>query len=281
MDGLEKFIKEKEEKYKKQHPPDFMTHFNYVECLNTISNRLSVEYKRDIKNKIKKESQFLNKKLNLLKLIRGSFKEEYNTIEKNQAFAEVCVPWVAVKSYYLIFNLLLILEYLITCDEESFSSSHEGIIKKMKSHVKNNDLFFNKTEFNKIYNCKTILKWRANPHVNIKVINPDIKERIYQIIKILARYRKEEFKRKEKIKSLNCKKGKEFLDKASVNISEFFYWYRIKSNYRDLEFLDKDISSEQFKYFYKNYYGLTMNFYEALKKLINDLSNKRLDKEIL
>ncbi len=62
---------------------------------------------------------------------------------------------------------------------------------------------------------------------------------------------------------------------------EFFYWYRIKSNYRDLEFLDKDIDDKQFRNFYKNYFELTISFYEALKKLINVLSKIRLDKEIL
>jgi len=62
---------------------------------------------------------------------------------------------------------------------------------------------------------------------------------------------------------------------------EFFYWYRIKSNYRDLEFLDKDIDDGQFKDFYKNYFKLTISFYEALKKMINNLSKMRLSKEIL
>jgi len=114
MDDLEKIIRQVEEEYKKQHPPDFMTHLNYVVCMNDISGGLNAGCKLNIKNKIKKEGKILQKKLNLIKLIKRNLNEEYKTVKQDQAFAEVCVPWIAVKAYYLIFNLLLILDYLVS-----------------------------------------------------------------------------------------------------------------------------------------------------------------------
>jgi len=95
------------------------------------------------------------------------------------------------------------------------------------------------------------------------------------------KYSVEEFKRKEKIRTLNCKKGRDFLDKVSINICEFFYWYRIKSNYRDLEFLDKGINDSLFLDFYQNYFELTKNFCNAYARLVNELSMKRFGKKIL
>ncbi len=71
---------------------------------------------------------------------------------------------------------------------------------------------------------------------------------------------------KEKLLAEIERLKKEFLENNTVSIYEFFYWYRIKSNYRDLEFLDKDIDDRQFRDFYKNYFELTVSFYEALKK---------------
>jgi len=126
---------------------------------------------------------------------------------------------------------------------------------------------------------------QIKPGANLRLVNIDLNERIVQILKKLIDYKIEDFQRKEGIKNFRSKKNrekkKELLDKDTVNIFEFFYWYRIKSNYRDLEFLDKDISDRQFNDFYKNYFELTSKFYTALKYLINDLSKKRLNKEIL
>ena len=126
---------------------------------------------------------------------------------------------------------------------------------------------------------------QIKPGANLRVVNINLNERIVQILKKLIDYKIENFQRKEGIRNFrskkNIEKNKEFLEKDTVDIFEFFYWYRIKSNYRDLEFLDKDISDRQFCDFYRNYFELTSKFYTALKELINDLSRKRLSKEIL
>ena len=66
-----------------------------------------------------------------------------------------------------------------------------------------------------------------------------------------------------------------------MNLCEFFYWYRIKANYRDLEFLNKDISGYKFSEFYRNYFELTLTFFNTFKNLINALAKIRLGKIIL
>jgi hypothetical protein len=285
MDDIKKFIKQAEEEYKKQHPPDFMTHFNYVVCLNAISAELNIGCKLNIKNKINKESKMLQKKLNLTKLIKRNLNEEYETVKQNQAFAEVCVPWIAVKSYYLIFNLLLILDYLVSGQESFFNSSHERLLRRFKDRLGRKEIAFNKKIFNTSFQYSKVMSLQIKPGANLRVVNINLNERIVQILKKLIDYKIEDFQRKEGIKNFRSKKNREkkkdFLDKDTVNIFEFFYWYRIKSNYRDLEFLDKDISDRQFSDFYKNYFELTGKFYTSLKELINDLSSKRLNKEIL
>jgi len=283
--ALSKWIKIKNEEYESEHPPDFMTHFNYVECLNTVSNGLNAECKLDIQNKIQNGSNTLKKKVNLIKLIKRNLDEEHKTIEQNPAFAEVCVPWIAVKSYYLMFNLLLVLDYLISTQESSFNSTHDGLLKKFKNHLEKQEIVFNKKIFNVNFKCSEIVNLKVKSGSNLKIVGINLKERVLQVLKKLILYKIEDFQRKEKIKNFRSKKArekkKEFLEKNTINMCEFFYWYRIKSNYRDLEFLDKDIDDKQFRNFYKNYFELTISFYETLKKLINVLSKIRLDKEIL
>jgi hypothetical protein len=196
------------------------------------------------------------------------------------------VPWIAVKSYYLIFNLLLVLEYLISTQESSFNVSHDGLLKKFKTRLKERQIVFNEDIFNTNFQCSKIGNLKFKPGSNLKTVGINLKkERVPQVFKKLVSYKIEDFQRKEKIKNFRSKKArekkKEFLEKNTVNMCEFFYWYRIKSNYRDLEFLDKDIDDRQFKNFYKNYFELTISFYKALEKLINVLSKTRLGKEIL
>lgn len=274
------WIKIQDQEYQRAHPPDFVTHSNYVNLLRILSKNLSVKSNLKIKNKIP-ESEILARKIRLIRLTVQSIKAEYEIILKNPDYAEVCVSWISVKSYYLVFNLLLILRYLITCDEGSFNCSHGDILRTLKDYIKREELSFNVPEFNKIYTGRSILKWKAKPYANIKIIDPDLKERFFQVIKKLMKYSVEEFKRKKKIKTLNSKKGKEFLDQSTINICEFFYWYRIKANYRDLEFLDKDFKDSSLKDYYCDYYFLVTSFYGAFKNLINNLSRIRFGKIIL
>jgi len=285
--NLGKWIKIKDEKYEREHPPDFITHLNYVSCINMISNNIKLSCNLSIKSKIK-ESKILKKKINLMNLTLKSIEGEYNTILKNPDYAELCVSWISVKSYYLIYNLLLILEYLLSGSDSSFSFTHKRILNRFKYRLEKKELYFNKINkkiFNLNFQCSKIMSLRVKSGANIKIIGFNLKERIIQILKKIVDYKLEDFKREEKIKNfrsnINIQKKKEFLENNTVNLHEFFYWYRIKANYRDLEFLNKDIGSYKFREFYRNYFELTLTFFNAFKGVINDLAKIRLGKTIL
>lgn len=278
-------LKKIKDQYKKSHPPDFITHLKYVICLANLSNNLGVIHNFGKMGKIN-ENRILEKKLKLVNLIIKNLSAGGKVIKDNPGFAEVCVPWVAVKTYYLIFNIFIILEYLVS-GEESYllNSSHEGLIKKIKLHVKNSEIVFDKKVFNQNIECLNALSFKAISGANLKIanINPNID--INSLYKKLVLYKLEDFQRREKIKDFKHKKDQakkdKFLKENTVNLIEFFYWYRIKSNYRDLEFLDENIDDYYFVDFYKNYLKITINFYRPFKKIINELSMVRLGKEIL
>lgn len=289
MEAARQFLKEKilnGEKIVLSNEPAFRTHLFYVWFIKEETKNLKFRVNFNIKNKIPKISISLKKKINLIKLITKNLKSEYQLIEKNAEFAEVCVPWIAVKGYYLIFNLLLILKYLITCNENSFKSSHKTLIEDFKDCLKNNRISVNSEFFGVVIPCKDILGWRLPPYENIKLPEKVDKEtRFKQVIKKLFNYKLEDLKREKKIKSFKSKKGKvlkkEFIKNSDINLCEFFYWYRIKSNYRDLDFLDKNLSDLDYLSFYRNYFVAIRNFYGALRNLINEIAKKRLGIEIL
>jgi len=274
-----------ESEYELRNPPDFITHLNYVTFINTLARDINISYEPSIRSKIN-ISSILNKKINLIKLTLKSIKGEYKTIQSNPDYAELCVSWISVKAYYLIFNLLLILEYLLTGQDSSFGVTHKKVLRRFKKRLERNEIYFNKKIFNSNFQCSEIMVLRgATSGANLKIAGVNTKERAIHILKKLTNYKLEDFKREIGIKNFRHKKERikrdKFLKDNTVNICEFFYWYRIKANYRDLEFLNKDISNYKFVDYYKNYYELTLTFYRGFQNLINDLARTRFNKEIL
>lgn len=265
-------------------PPEFRTHANYVAFMKRLNVGLDIKYTGLVDKQII-ESKTLRKKVQLVKLTLESIEGERQNIEKQVEFAQLCIAWIPVKSYYLIFNLLLILDYLITTSESSFSSTHRRTIRQYKTYIDKQVLVFNKRVYNYNYTGSRVQNWPVRSGANLAKHGYNPKERIRQIFKLLLRYQIQDLQQKEKIKDFRSKKNRQrrsqFLTTETVNLFEFFYWYRIKANYRDLEFLDHDISDREFYNFYSDYYELTIAFYSTLKRLINVLARKRLNKVLL
>lgn len=284
MSGLDKWIKIRNEEYKLNYPPDFLTHLNYVSCLNDVSKNISISTNLSLKSKLK-ENKALNKKITLIKLTLESIDGEMKTIVKNPEYAELCVSWISVKSYYLIYNMMLIVDFLISGNEFSLNSGHIEIMNRFKKYLERKILLFCFDIFNINHDCSAILKLNFVPGTNIKINNPNLQDRCSQILKKLLDYKLDNLKRSDHLKNFRSNHAKEikerYIKSETINLLEFFYWYRIKANYRDLEFLNKDLTSDKFEDFYQNYFELTGNFYKALRDLINSLSMVRFNKEIL
>lgn len=273
-----------EKQYREQNPPDFNTHANYIRLLNATSKDMGLEFSQSCKKAIKNPSKLLNKKINLIQFTLRSISEEYKIILDSNDFAVVCCSWIPVKSYYVIFNSLLVLQYLITCDEKALSSAHSEINNDFKGYIERNEIKFSKDCFNKVYKGEEIEKlsnWKSGSGESLKKHSFNEEDRFKHILKKIIEYKKEEFKRMNNIKSLSGKAKKDFLSKTKINLSDFFYCYRIKANYGGMDFLDKDISDLKFKEFFNNYSFFTVNYYKCLKKLINELAVIRLGEKIL
>jgi len=276
---LEKIIEQK----RRENPPDFSTHANYIDFLCGASQDISLEAQQKFANKIKNPSKLIKQKARLIHFTLQSIQEETKIIDDNNEFAVVCCSWIPVKSYYIIFNALLILKYLITCDEKAFSSGHTEVNNDFKGYLANGELKFNKDFFNKVYTGKEIEVmsiWTSLSGESLKKIAFIEDHRHNHIIKKIIEYRKEEFRRVKGVKSINGKSKVEF-QKSRINLSDFFYCWRIKANYRGMEFLDKDIPDYKFRDYYNSYVGFTNNYFKCLKKVINELAVIRLGENIL
>ena len=82
-------------------------------------------------------------------------------------------------------------------------------------------------------------------------------------------------------KSLKGRKIKKSCLEDQVSLLEFFYQYRLKTNYRDLNFLNDALPSASAYIFFHSYIKLGKNHYEAVRVLINNLAKIRFEKTIL
>src|SRR3989338_5958412 len=129
---------------------DFRTHSNYVAFIADLS-----------------------KNIRLIILTQNALKEEHEIILQTPEYAVAASSWVAVKSYYLIFDLLLIVKYLLKCDNNAFNTTHSEIQNFIKKSIQAKDFFFNIEEANKIWNIKQCLDWNAPSGENLKIVNID------------------------------------------------------------------------------------------------------------
>lgn len=260
-------------------PPDFRTHLNYVACMANLSNELKIILNLNLDSKSNFSKSVLLKKIRLVELIRESIEEEYRKASKEKDFAKVCSMWIPVKSYYLIFNMLLLFCVLTNNDKSNLEYAHSKTISNFRNMIKNKKIAFNKENFNLVLSCQDAINFVSKSGDTLRdEVEDDI--RVRSVLKKLCKYKFDDFCRYKCIRNFRKaeakKQKKYFFRNSEISLFEFFYWYRIKTNYRDLSFLDKEIYRGDIVKFYEAYYSLTINFFNALKELINEISKKRL-----
>lgn len=258
---------------------DFLTHLHYVECLSEFTENLRLDALLPPTARATNISPELVKKVRLAKLTYDSLRGEFAAIAADQEYAVVCVTWVAVKAYYLTFYMEMIVYYLFTLEPNAFRISHTSMLSRIDSLLGERKIGFNIQALNMIHNSFDIEALSIPSGSNLVRNNPDMEVRIKQILKKINQYKKEQYLASKGIVNLRTVKSRvvrdEYIATGSMSLTQFFYWYRIKANYRDLSFLDQDVASSNLAEYFNAYFKLTDNYYTATSGLIDQLSEIR------
>jgi len=260
--------------------PEFMTHSNYLLCMKELSDGVALTTSLRSTSSII-EHRAVQKKVKLIELTLNNLREEKRNIDQLHEYSMICVSWIPVKSYYLVFNILLLLEYLLLENDSWLTTQHKELRDKFRNQIATNQICFSEPAFNQCFPATDIIRWTIPKSENLRRSTVDQNIRIKQIVKKIYEYDKEDFKRLKKIKRLAGSRLTNYNNSRSVCLFDFFYWYRIKANYRDMEFVDSGVPIGEFYNFYSDYFMLTTNIYEAFKSLINELSEQKLGRQIL
>ncbi len=265
------FLPEGYELYNEQQ--EFDTHYNYIKSLRIVTNDSKLQINHRILNKAIPD---VNKKKNLIDLTLKSLKDEYEIVKKDADYSYASMSWLPIKSYYLLFNILLTIEYLIKVDNSIFSMGHQKCIDEFTRKLGSKELEFDLPFLNTVFN-RNIFDLKYKPGIQLSS-KTNIDLMFNMLIKKAAIYKLDTWKRGQKIKNFKSKINKDkkesYLKNFKISIFEFPYYMRIRCNYRDMAFIER-VSKNDTKKYFEEYFGFTLNMCRILFALRDDLIKKR------
>lgn len=254
--------------------PELNTHIHYLEYMNNGTYNVSFQYKNRVARNSAISRSAFSSRVKLAVLTYQSLNEEMDKVNQTYEYARVCSAWVAIKGYYLLYYLESMIMSLIEADTERLKTSHKGIRSFIKAQFSVGAITCSSEEIAKIVKHVDCLDAHLPKGANLRT-NLHNGDRYNQLMKKLTIYAKDEFKRSKNLKQLRGADKITFMNQT-IGLIDFFYWYRIKSNYRDLEFIAGEQSSTQdLFYFYQGYNSTSLNVARAYIVLINELYAKR------
>ncbi|MFA5172918.1 MAG: hypothetical protein WC435_00740 [Candidatus Paceibacterota bacterium] len=271
-------IKEIKIRFQNNDRLDFRTHLKYISRLVKLSEGLSLSCSVvPLLNKDKIKN--LKNKEKLIELTKQSIKDEHEIVLFDKEYSTAAVLWLPIKTYYLIYHILCVINYILTGEETSLSIKHSGCIDGFSKMLINQELQFSEPLFNNVYD-KNILLFKEAPGEHLKTNVVD--EKVFKLLmKKVAKEKIENYKIANGILNIKSQKNKDkvekFKDKMIVSVFDFFYLMRLRMNYRNFNFID-NISSSDTKTYFEKYYEEAKLFYSCLSnlkdKLIADISSR-------
>lgn len=249
---------------------DFETHLKYVSLVEELSRGLKISTTLVPKLKASDVDK-LKDKIRLVKLTKISIDQEYKIVSFDKDYSSASVLWLPIKSYYLLYHLICITDYLLTGEASSLSAGHHDCINTYNDMLRKQEIQFSKSLLNTVFD-ETILGFTSQSGEHLRYNAQD--DRVYSLImKKVASGKIENYKI---VQGLSARKPKDktritnFKRNMEVSIFDFFHLMRLRMNYRNLSFVD-NIPSSDTKVYFEKYYASADNFYKCFTSFINDL----------
>ena len=249
------------------------THFNYIKCLCSLSKGTTLQYTGSLR---KASLPDIEEKKNLIDLTKKSLTDEHKIVGIDKDYSYASTSWLPVKSYYLIFNILLTIEYIFKIQKSTFRLGHNNCVDEFTRKLKSQEIQFSNQTLNQVFD-QTILTHKVVSGANLSSRTTD--DDMYKMaIRKIAKYKVEDWKQKNHInlkKTAHKTKYHNYLSNFSVSIFDFPYYMRIRSNYRDFAFID-GVTTDQTAEYFNTFFSFTVHFVKMLEKLKTGLIASRI-----
>ena len=252
----------------------FVTHHNYAECLASLVDGASLAYTPLLH---RHQLPLLDRKANLIALTKRSLEEERRIVDLDKDYSFASTSWLPVKGYYLLFNLLLTIEYVINPEPSAFTMSHAKCLRAFTKRLNDRELAFDQPVLNTVFDG-AIFQHREQSGANLSR-RIGLERRFRIAMAKIADYKEEEWKRQKRINDFRTQfsreKRAEFRKHFTCSVFEFPYYMRLRASYRDFAFIEGVSTAETAQYF-RSYYDFVMAFYQLLEALKRGLVKARL-----
>jgi hypothetical protein len=251
----------------------FRTHLNYADCLAALMREAALKPTVALR---RAALPHIEGKQNLITLTKRSLEEEKKIVDLDADYSFASTSWLPVKGYYLLFNRMLTIEYIITRQQTAFTMSHAAILKSFSQRLVSGEFVFDRTALNEVFQGG-IFSHRDQPGANLSRSVSEERRWKMAMAKI-ADYKLDEWKRSKKIKDFKTNESRakrdEFLKRFTLSIFEYPYFMRVRANYRDFAFIEGVSSNDTANYF-RTYFDFIMSFDRALEHLQTALKAMR------
>ena len=217
----------------------------------------------------------LDEKKNLIDLTKKSLSDERKIVAIDQEYSYASTSWLPIKSHYLVFNILVTIEYILKIQKTIFRLGHSPCIDEFTRKLQTKEMEFSEPLLNQVFDQK-ILSYVVKAGSNLSgKIAPS---QMYKMaIRKIAKYKLDEWKKRNRIdlrKPAHKKLCESYLQDFSVSIFDFLYYMRIRSNYRDFAFINGVSTANTAEYF-TVFFNFTVHIVHALERLKRSLVNMR------
>ncbi len=250
----------------------FRTHLNYIKCLERVLSgcTLSVAPRGTFQVQTAEVKRFIR----LYKLTVKSISKDFELAQEDVAIALIIAPWFPVKCYYALYYLESILLHLTDGGMHGYGKGgHSKVRTMIKKHITSGAIVFSSLEINNVYPLHQIEILQTTASGGTTTFSYwETSQCVNSIVKKLFEYKLHNAKMTNGW-DFRTRLGRSnrdiYLQRETLGLLDFFYWYRIKANYRDLDYIDFENGvSEQEVFEYLEAY------YEAFKAYSNLLGGE-------
>ena len=252
----------------------FRTHLNYIRCIEKLLSASSFSASK-IGTPFKENAE-ITRFQKLYKVTVKSIKKDIELAKEDSEFAVIVAPWFPVKCYYALYYLESIFVHLMDGTTHGFfKGGHAAIRKRMYSLRDTNAITFSSHELDKVYLLAEIETLPPiTPGRNTRSDFWQHEQCPGSLMKKLMDYKLiTDNKKWDLRKPIDRKEKIEYCGKNRLWLLDFFYWYRIKANYRDLDYIDFEngIAFSEILEYLEIYYKAFNIYRVGLVKQINTL----------
>lgn len=258
---------------------DFRTHLNYAKRMAVICRHMTITTNISLPDPvfIERFGEDVKRFGKLSALTAKSIDTDRQSCQESTEFSLICAPWLPVKCYYRLYYLEAILLLMKGYDAGFRSDGHHKVRSILNAELRSRTIKYNtQVDYLGVFELHDCYNFTL-PSQSLNIKNGFWRDELStkSILKLIARYKFESWKKDKNLRTADGKRLRGSFMVQNMSLFDYPYQMRLKANYKDLNFLDPDrVSAREAYDFIQAYYIFYSEYSKALASAIKVLYPK-------